>query len=305
MGKIAFVFSGQGAQYSGMGKSLYEVSPAAKALFDTADKIRPQTTAQCFEGSDETLKITENTQPCVFCVDLAAALALKEAGITPDGISGFSLGEVVALTFAESFSIEDGIKLVIQRAKLMNTASETSKSAMAAVLKLEPQKVLDICNEVGDSYAINFNCPGQIVVATKRDNIDALVEAVKAAGGKAMPLAVSGGFHSPFMQTAYEGFQKVLEETSFIAPAISVYANSTAEPYETANKEQLASQIVKPVYWQKTIENMARDGYDTFIEVGPGKTLCGLIKKTLPEAKIYNVQDADSLSATIKALKGE
>ncbi|MFV0497720.1 MAG: ACP S-malonyltransferase [Candidatus Fimivivens sp.] len=305
MGKIAFLFSGQGAQYSGMGKSLYETSPAARQVFDLADTIRPGTSKQCFEGSTEELSVTLNTQPCLFCIDLATAAAVREAGITPDGVAGFSLGEVAALTFAGSFSDKDGFKLVCERAALMHDAAEASQSGMVAILKLAPEKVSEICAQVGDSYPINFNCPGQIVAATLRDRSDELIAAVKQAGGRALALPVSGGFHSPFMQSAYEGFQKALEHYVFAQPLVPVYANSTASPYVTPDKQLLSEQLIRPVYWQKTLETMSADGYDTFVEVGAGKTLSGLVKKTLPNATIVNVQDAESLAAALAVLRGE
>ncbi|MDF3004251.1 MAG: S-malonyltransferase [Oscillospiraceae bacterium] len=305
MGKIAFLFAGQGAQYSGMGKSLYETSPAARHVFDLADTIRPETSSQCFEGSTEELSVTLNTQPCLFCVDLAAAEAVRESGITPDGVAGFSLGEVAALTFAGGFSTENGFKLVCERAALMHEASEASQSGMVAILKLAPEKVAEICAQVGDSYPINFNCPGQIVAATLRDRSDELIAAVKQAGGRALALPVSGGFHSPFMQSAYEGLQKALEHYAFAQPLVPVYANSTASPYVTPDKQLLSEQLIRPVYWQKTLETMAADGYDTFVEVGAGKTLSGFVKKTLPDATVVNVQDAESLAAALAVLRGE
>lgn len=305
MGKIAFLFAGQGAQYSGMGQSLCKVSAAAQKIFDIADNIRPETSKQCFEGSSEMLSITCNTQPCLFCVDLAAAEAVREAGITPDAVAGFSLGEVAALTFAGGFSHEEGFKLVCERAALMHDASEHTKSGMVAILKLAPEKVSEVCQQVGDSYPINFNCPGQIVAATLRDRSDELIAAVKQAGGRAISLSVSGGFHSPFMQTAYEGLQKALERYAFAQPVVPVYANSTASPYPTPDKQLLSEQLIRPVYWQKTLEKMALDGYDTFVEVGAGKTLSGFVKKTLPNAVVVNVQDAESLTAALAVLKGE
>ena len=190
MGKIAFLFSGQGSQYSGMGKSLREASPAAAAVFACADSIRPGTSSQCFEGTAEELAVTINTQPCLYCVDLAAAEALREAGVFPDAVAGFSLGEVAALTCSDAFSPKDGFSLVVKRAELMNAASEASQSGMVALLKLTPEKAAEVCREVGDSYPINFNCPGQTVAATLRVKKEALAAAAKAAGGRGIRSAV-------------------------------------------------------------------------------------------------------------------
>ena len=190
MGKIAFVFSGQGAQYSGMGKSLYEASPAAKAVFDTAEQLRPGTIAQCFESPVEELSITKNTQPCLFCVDLAAAAALREAGVTADAVAGFSLGEVAAVTFAGVFTAAEGFSLVVKRGEAMQAAAEAVDSAMAAVLKLENEKVEELCRMHQGVFPVNYNCPGQLVVAGLKSSLGAFIEDVAANGGKAVPLKV-------------------------------------------------------------------------------------------------------------------
>lgn len=280
MAKTVFVFSGQGAQYPSMGKELYENSPAAKAVFDMAETIRPGTIKQCFEGTKEELSITINTQPCMFAVDLAAAVAVKEAGINPDYIAGFSLGEIAAVAFAGILSYEEAFKLVCRRAELMDKAAAENKGAMAAILKLTTDKVEEICKKYNKAWPVNYNCPGQTVVAASEDEIDALCEDVKAEKGKAVKLAVSGAFHSPFMESASKGLAEYLDGITLSEPTIPVYANLTAKPYTLSDaKELLAKQVMNPVKWQTTVENLIAEGADTFIEVGVGKTLVGLVKK--------------------------
>ncbi|MDD7645709.1 MAG: ACP S-malonyltransferase [Ruminococcus bromii] len=306
MGKVAFVFSGQGAQYSGMGKSLYEASAAAKAVFETAEQIRPGTMQQCFEGALEEISITKNTQPCLFCVDLAAAEALREAGIEPDMVAGFSLGEVAAVTFAGIFTQAEGFSLVTKRGEAMQAAAEKVDSAMAAVLKLANEKVEELCRMHPGVFPVNYNCPGQLVVAGLKSSLGDFLSDVAANGGRAVPLNVSGGFHSPFMESASIRLAQVLSGMDVKAPQMPVYANYTAEPYgENDAKLLLEKQVSNPVRWQQTVERMIEAGVDTFVEVGAGKTLCGLIKKTNRAVKVYNVEDADTLAATLAALRAE
>ena len=299
MGKTVFVFSGQGAQYSGMGKSLYENSPAAKAVFDMAENIRPGTIRQCFEGSAEELSLTINTQPCVFAADLAAAAAVKEAGITPDFVAGFSLGEIAAIAFAGMLSYEDAFRLVCKRAELMDKAANENKGAMAAVMKLTPEKVEEICSGFEKAYPVNYNSPAQTVVAAAEEEIDALCEKVKEAKGKAVRLKVSGAFHSPFMKDAAEGLAAYLEDAELKTPEIPVYANFTAQPYEGDYKALIAAQVQNPVRWQKTVENLIEQGADRFIEVGVGKTLTGLIKKINAGVEAVNIENKEGLDALV------
>ena len=298
MGKIALIFSGQGAQYTGMGREICENSKAAKAVFDMADSIRPNTSNQCFSGDISELSITANTQPCVFTVDLAVARAVEELEIKVDCVSGFSLGEIAALAFSGMLSDEEAFKLVCKRGELMDKAAKANPGAMLAVMKLPADEIEKICSQFEDTYPVNYNSPAQTVVATKEENVDALVEAFSNAKGRAKRLAVSGAFHSPFMAEAAEGLMEYMENVDFNEPSIPLYSNYTAKPYEGDYKALVKAQVENPVKWQTIVENMVSDGVDTFIEVGVGKTLTGLVKRidgNVKAIKVENVADLEQL----------
>ena len=291
----ALVFSGQGAQYTGMGKDLYENSPAAKAVFDMAESIRPGTIKQCFEGTKEELSVTINTQPCVFITDLAAAAAVAEKGVKIDCVAGFSLGEIAAIAFAGMLSYEDAFKLVCKRAELMDKAAKENPGAMAAIMKISPEQVEEICAGFEKAYPVNYNSPAQTVVAASQEEIDELCEKVKAVKGKAVKLAVSGAFHSPFMNGAADGLSEYLKDIELKEPNIPIYANATAQPYQDDYKMLISAQVNHPVKWQKSVENMIENGVNTFIEVGVGKTLTGLIKKINADVKAVNIENKEGL----------
>ncbi len=300
MGGIAFVFSGQGAQYSGMGKDLFDNVPEAAEVFNKLDGIRPETSKQCFEGSKEDLSQTENTQPCMFAVELAAAAALEAAGVKCSMTAGFSLGEIAALTHSKAVSLEDGFRLVCLRGKFMQEASEQVDGGMVAVIKLEASQVEELCSKYEHVYPVNYNCPGQISVAGLKSELSEFSSDVKTAGGRAIPIRVKGIFHSPFMAEAAEKFGNALEGFDVSAPAIPLYSDYTADIYNNDYKMLLSKQICNPVKWQTIIENMIDKGVDTFIEIGPGKTLCGLISKINKEVRTFNVEDSESLSNTVR-----
>ena len=326
MGKTAFLFAGQGAQAPGMGKELFALGGDATAVFEMAEKGRGGTKADCFISSAGRLSQTEVTQPCVFTVDLAAACALAQAGVLPDGVAGFSLGEVAALAFAGAFAEdeesayapgkEDGFgkngfpkafALVCERGRVMAEAAKSAPGGMCAVLKLPDEKVEQVCAAFTEKtgrgfYPVNYNCPGQLVVALPKEDMPTFSAVVKEMGGLARELAVSGAFHSPYMDEAAAEFGACLQKAGMRMPALPVYANRTAAPYGAPAEPTLEKQMCSPVRFCETIERMGEDGFDTFVEVGPGKTLCGFVKRILPKATLANVQDKASLDACLASL---
>ena len=306
MGKIAFVFAGQGAQYPGMGQELAQCSPAAAEIFAKLDALRPGTSAQCFGGTDEELKETKNTQPCMFAVELAAAAALEEGGLRADMAAGFSLGEIGALTYTRAVDLETGFHLVCRRGELMQAAAEEQPTAMAAVLKLSNEEVEQICAQFAQVYPVNYNCPGQIVIGGEADAVARAGELAKAAGARRLlPLRVSGPFHTPLMQPAAKALHERFKTEPFGEMQIPVLFNCLGQEKGSETIPSLLErQVVSPVMMEDTLRELARLGVDTFVEIGPGTALSGFVRKTLgASVNCYNIENVDGLEKTMDALK--
>ena len=279
----AYVFPGQGAQFVGMGKDLYDNNPEAKAMFEKANEILGfRITDLMFAGTEEDLKQTKVTQPAIFLHSVILAKSLGD-DFKPDMVAGHSLGEFSALVAAGALSFEEGLKLVSKRAQAMQKACEARPSTMAAVLALPDEKVEALCAEVDDVVApANYNCPGQVVISGTMEGIDAACEKMLAAGAKrALKLKVGGAFHSPLMQPAQEELAEAIEAAEFNTPVCPVYQNVDGNPHTDPKeiKENLIKQLTAPVRWTQDVEHMIADGADEFIELGPGSVLQGLVKK--------------------------
>ena len=284
----AYVFPGQGAQFVGMGKDLYESNEQARELFERANEILGfRITDVMFEGTAEDLKQTKVTQPAVFLHSVISALVL---GVEPEMVAGHSLGEFSALVVAKVLSFEDGLRLVAARAMAMQKACELNPSVMAAVLGLPDEKVEEVCAGIdGVVVPANYNCPGQLVISGANEAIDAACEKMKEAGAKrAMKLPVGGAFHSPLMEPARVELEAAIRATTYNKPICPVYQNVDAKPYTDPEelKRNSIAQLTGPVRWTQTVQNMVADGASSFRELGPGTVLQGLIKKIAPEAVI-------------------
>ena len=286
----AYVFPGQGAQFVGMGKDLYESNEQARELFERANEILGfRITDVMFEGTAEDLKQTKVTQPAVFLHSVISALVL---GVEPEMVAGHSLGEFSALVVAKVLSFEDGLRLVAARAMAMQKACELNPSVMAAVLGLPDEKVEEVCAQIdGVVVPANYNCPGQLVISGANEAIDAACEKMKEAGAKrAMKLPVGGAFHSPLIEPARVELEAAIRATTYNKPICPVYQNVDAKPYTDPEelKRNSIAQLTGPVRWTQTVQNMVADGASSFRELGPGTVLQGLIKKIAPEAVIEN-----------------
>lgn len=291
----AFVFPGQGAQFVGMGKDLYENNPVAKEMFDKANEILGfNITDLMFNGTDEDLRQTKVTQPAIFLHSVILAKTMGD-DFNPDMVAGHSLGEFSALVAARALSFEDGLRLVSARAQAMQKACEKTPSTMAAVLALPDARVEELCASVTEGVVVpaNYNCPGQIVISGSIEGVDAACAKMLEAGAKrALKLKVGGAFHSPLMEPARAELADAIAHTDFHAPKCPVYQNVNAEPQTDPEtiKKNLIAQLTAPVRWTQTIQNMIAAGADTFVEVGPGAVLQGLVKKISSEVATSGIQ---------------
>lgn len=290
----AFVFPGQGAQFSGMGKDFYEKSEEFKALFEKANEVLGyRITDIMFDGTDDDLKQTKVTQPAVFLHSVVAARSILGT-VNPDAVAGHSLGEFSALVISGALSFEDGLNLVLHRAMAMQKACEMRPSTMAAIIALPDEKVEEICASINDEVVVaaNYNCPGQIVISGSVPGIERACELMKAAGAKrALVLKVGGAFHSPLMEPAKQELEEAINSVEFHVPSCPIYQNVNALPQTDPAeiKKNLIAQLTSPVRWTQTVRNMVADGVDEFVECGPGSVLQGLIHKVDPSVNAHGI----------------
>jgi len=305
--KIAFLFSGQGAQYPGMMKELYESEVAARDVFFKADLTLGRSISNlCFNGTQEGLNLTHNTQPCVLAADIAAGMVLKSHGIEPEAVAGFSLGEYAALVYSNVFSSNEAFKMIQIRADAMQNAVAPGNGAMAALIGVPEEKSEELCKTATNGYVIpaNFNSPVQTVISGSVDGVEEVIAIAQAENITCIRLAVSAPFHCALMEPAARKLEELFKTIEFNTPHIPVYMNYHGEKIEcqTGIADLLVKQAMSPVRWVKTLENMRDDGFDTFVECGPGKTLSGFVRNTLKDVTICRVNDKDSLNKTLAIL---
>ena len=304
---IGFLFSGQGAQFSGMMKELYDAESSAREVFECADQVLGRRISNlCFGGTQEELNLTHNTQPCMLAADLAAAMVLRAHGIEPDAVAGFSLGEYAALVFAGALSIEDAFKIIQIRADAMQDAVAPGEGAMAAFIGASAKQVEDICKRVAGGYitVANYNSPVQTVISGSIRGVDEACAIAEAEGLRCMKLAVSAPFHCALMKPAAMRLEEEFRDVVFSDPSIPVYMNVDGNPIRNGADISglLVRQAMSPVRWTSTLDNMKADGIDTFIECGAGKTLSGLVKKTIKGVTILRVENLKTLYDTLAVL---
>jgi [acyl-carrier-protein] S-malonyltransferase len=313
MGKLAFVFPGQGSQTVGMGKDFANQYEAAKDMYNQVDDVLGfKLTDIIFNGSQEKLTLTYHAQPALLATSMVMLEQLKASGIAPDYTAGHSLGEYSALVAAGALSFADAVKAVYLRGKFMDEAVPAGEGTMAAILGMEAQALKEVTDEItnqGDVVQLaNINCPGQIVISGTAAGVEKASALAKEKGAKrAIPLVVSGPFHSSLMKPAAQKLEQVLNEMAINDAAIPVISNVTAEPMTMKDeiKQRLVEQLYSPVRWEESIQTLMDNGVDTFIEIGPGKVLAGLIKKIDRRANVFSVYDLQSMNQTIEAIKGE
>ena len=305
MTKVAYVFPGQGSQQVGMGRDLYERFDSAKAVFNQADEILEFPLSKlCFDGPEDELRQTINAQPALVTASFACLQAINEVSgenslPPPDFVAGHSLGEYTALAVAGVFDFATAVYLARERGRLMHEAGLVRPGSMAAIIGMDEVPLSEVCRQTG-TWIANINCPGQLVISGDHENLTEAMDLAKTKGAhRAIPLQVSGAFHTPFMQPAFDGMSEIIPTVSFNKPTISIIGNTTAQPLPTAEavKTELLEQLCNCVQWQCSVEYMVNEGVSTFIEIGPGKVLTGLIKRINRDVKTINIGDSAAVES--------